>query len=104
MARKSEGDKAVSVDQMMENGYIKIGTHVAVVTAGPVYHGKLVGVNPSYYILEDAAWVVETGRIHQFVKDPSCCTEAEYIGVVFVERDGGVFGVYPTPAYVVTTR
>jgi len=74
------------------------------VTVSPIYHGKLVGMTTEHYFLEEAAWVVETGRLSEFVVDPQkTCKEAEYVGNIPVER-GAVMALYPTPAGKITTR
>lgn len=103
---KTEKQKnaAVALDEAMESGRMEIGKHYAIVTAAPIYHGKLIAVTTEHYSLADASWVVETGRLHKFVLDPAgTCTEAEFVDVVHVERSS-VMGIYPTPPSKVTTR
>ncbi len=102
-AKKRE---AISVgdDKLLENGDLRVGGCYAFVCAGPIYHGQLTGVTPGHYVLKDAAWVVETGRLNEFVKDPAgVALEAEFIGPMLVERSS-CQGIYPTPDSKVTTR
>lgn len=106
MTAKTEkrANAAAALDGAMETGRLEIGKHYAIVTVAPIYHGVLVAVSTEHYSLADAAWVVETGRLHQFVQDPATtATEAEYLGVVHVERSS-VVGIYPTKPGKVTTR
>lgn len=96
--------RAVQTDQHLETGVFEIGGHYAVVTVGPIYHGILDGVTADHYFLRDASWVVETGRLSEFVKNPEkIAEEAEYVGRVNVER-GSVMASYPTAPGKVTTR
>lgn len=104
MTPKKREAIAVGDDQLLENGDLRIGGHYAFVCAGPIYHGKLTGVTPALYVLDEATWVVESGRINEFVKDPDkACTEAEYVGRMLVER-GAVQGIYVTPPAKISTR
>lgn len=107
MADKKEEKKQrseVSIDEMLTNGHLVEGKWYAVVTVSPIYHGRLKFVNADYYGLEDATWIVETGRLNEFVKNPAGTTqEAEFLGPVLVER-GSVMAVYPTPEGSVPTK
>ena len=101
---EKQAQAAVALDFEMESGRLAIGKHYAVVTVAPIYHGVLAAMTSEHYILSDASWVVETGRLSAFVLDPSkVATEAEFIGTVHVER-GSVMAIYPTAAGKVTTR
>lgn len=78
---------AVSDDQSAERGlWIQEGAWVAIVMADPIYYGRLKAVTPTHYYLEEACWVADTGRAHQFAKDPSSANEVEFIGEIAVER------------------
>ena len=48
-----------------------VGAWITVVTAAPAYHGRLVAITPCDYILEDASWVVDTGRLHEYILNPN---------------------------------
>lgn len=95
--------KAVSLDWLLEEGILPQNSHVAIVTAAPIYHGVLVSVTATHYVLDDAAWVVETGRLHEFIADPEKAQEAEYVGRVLVPV-GSVVAIYQTGKGKVTTR
>ncbi len=80
------------------------GEWVTIVTAAPIYHGLLIAITPCDYVLAEASWVVETGRLSDYVKDPSkVATEAEYVGEVSVPR-GSVMATYKVAAGPVQTR
>ena len=96
--------KAVALDWLLEEGILPQNSHVAIVTAAPIYHGVLVSVTATHYVLDDAAWVVETGRLAEFILDPEkVAQEAEYVGRVLVPV-GSVVAIYKTSAGKVTTR
>lgn len=105
MTKKERTERtAVDLDAAMEDGRLVLGRCYAIVTVSPIYHGKLVSVTPEHYVLDEAAWVVETGRLSEFVKDPAkVASEAEYVGHVLIER-GSVMASYPTADGKVTTR
>lgn len=80
------------------------GEWVTIVTAAPIYHGRLVAITPCDYVLEDASWVVETGRLSEYVKAPDkTATEAEYVGEMAIPR-GAVMAVYRVAEGAVKTR
>lgn len=80
------------------------GEWCTIVTAAPIYHGRLLAITPCDYVLEDASWVVETGRLSEYVKNPDkIASEAEFVGDMAVPR-GSVMAVYRTAAGKVTTR
>jgi len=39
--------------------------------------GELVSVSPQELVLKDAAWIADSGRFHEFLKDPSNADEVE---------------------------
>lgn len=80
---------AVSDDQVAESGvdWLKPGVWVCIHTADPIFHGRIVAMTPTHYFLEEASWVVETGRRSDFVANPrGVATEVEFIGRTAVER------------------
>jgi hypothetical protein len=87
MNKKASFEAQVAEDLRQESGdWIQPGTWVAVVMADPIYYGRLAAVSATHYYLEDACWIPDTGRAHQFVKDPSTAVEVEYLGEIAVER------------------
>ena len=83
---EKKDQEKITIASMLENGMLKPGDWYVIVTAAPFYHGKLAAVNESYYALEDAVWVADTGKASEFYKNPSSATEVEDIGPVLVER------------------
>lgn len=105
MTRKEKDERAaVDLDAAFSDGRLQLDRCYAIVTVSPIYHGRLTAVTVEHYVLADAAWVVETGRLSEFVKDPaSIAAEAEHVGQVVIER-GSVMAIYPTADGKVTTR
>jgi hypothetical protein len=66
---------------------IKPGEKVRCETVtGKIYVGKCVSIEgPHTMVLEDAAWVAETGRLHAFVRDGRAeGMEVEPVGTICV--------------------
>jgi hypothetical protein len=98
-------EQAVADDQNMEKGiHPRIGEWYAFVTVGPIYHGLLVAITPTHYILKEMSWVCDTGRLNEFVTNPKKnAKEVEYVG------DGGCarsaeMGFYVVPEGSLETR
>lgn len=90
--------RAVSDDLGKEMGIHPCeGNWYTFVTPGPIYYGKLSAILGDRYVLEDMAWIPDTGRAHVFVLDPSSANEVEYIGTGVVLR-GAVLGIYFNPS------
>lgn len=90
MSKQIERNEAVAVsdDMMNERGdiWLKPGGFYAFVCADPIYHGRLVAMTPTHYFIDQASWVADAGRAHQFAADPSKAVEVEYIGEIAIER------------------
>lgn len=83
---------------------LREGDWYTVVTAAPIYHGRLTAMTPLWIVLDQASWIVETGRLHQYVKAPALtCTEAEYVGRVRIPV-GTVMAVYDVAPGEVQTK
>lgn len=86
--------KSVASDKHKERGVFWVeGQWYAIVCVGPIYYGRLRYWDAGHYVLEEASWIPDAGRIHAFVEDPSNCGESEYVGEVCVERSS-VQGTY----------
>jgi len=80
------------------------GAWITIVTAAPIFHGRLVAITPCDYVLDDASWVVDTGRLSEYVLDPNkVAKEAEFIGTISIPR-GSVLATYKTEDGQVKTR
>lgn len=95
---------SVHDDQAKERGlFPQEGQWVTIVTAAPIYHGLLMAITPTDYLLSEASWVVETGRLSEYVKAPSkTAQEAEFVGEISIPR-GAVMGVYKVAAGKIET-
>lgn len=109
MTRRTEKERlagvAIGQDMGHETGVeLAEGAWYTVVTAAPIYHGRLTAMTPLWIVLDDASWVVETGRLNEYVKNPAkVSTEAEYVGRIRIPV-GTVMAVYDVAPGKVETR
>jgi hypothetical protein len=54
-----------------------IGKTYVIRTVTMIQLGKLIAVHPQELVLKDASWIADTGRFHQFLKDPRTRNESE---------------------------
>jgi hypothetical protein len=60
---------------------IKIGDNVFLRSLTDHYVGRLVAIFPHVAVLEDAAWVADSGRLHMFIADGKAANmEIEPVG------------------------
>jgi hypothetical protein len=91
--RKRQQMVAVSDDHNRDNWIgLQEGDWASFVTAGPIYYGQIVAITPTDYILREASWLPDTGRLSEFMKT-QIPNEAEYVGEVEVPR-GALMGKY----------
>ncbi len=55
----------------------EIGQHYLIRTVTMIQVGRLSFIGDKELVLEDAAWIVDTGRFHDCLKDPDSINEAE---------------------------
>lgn len=85
---------AVIDDMDRERGsWFTEGSYVHLVTVAPAYHGRIVAITPTMIYLEGASWVVDSGRAHTYVRNPSSAGEIEFIGEIAVPR-GAIVAAY----------
>lgn len=99
MKKKDADRRAVAADDSKQRrGWLVEGKWYVITTVGPVYWGRLEYWDEGHFALDEATWVVDTGRISDFVLDPAkVAIEAEYVGRVLVERTA-VQSLYPSDA------
>jgi hypothetical protein len=78
------------ITEVENEGLIKLlGERVTLFCANYIYTGKLVGVNESCVLLEDAAIVYETGALTDKAwKDAQSLPRAWYVQLAFIESFG----------------
>ena len=54
-----------------------IGEHYVIRTVTMIQTGILVAVHPQELVLSDAAWIADTGRWGDFLRDPNLAKEVE---------------------------
>ena len=84
--RKDSIPKQSPKVQSVKSPYV-VGQQIYIETVTKYYAGTLVAVTDQEFVLEDAAWIADTGRFHEFcVKfNP---TECEPCGNITVGRGG----------------
>lgn len=66
---------------------IRVGNPVLIITVTRYYTGRIVGVTDSEILIEDAAWIADTGRFFDAFRDGELSEfEAYPDGVVSVAR------------------
>ncbi len=65
---------------------IKVGEAYLIRTVTMHYTGRVVNVTDSDIELSDAAWIADTGRFHDALKNGTLNEVEPYVGNVFVSR------------------
>lgn len=65
----------------------KIGEKYFIRTATFFQLGRLKEICGKWLILEDAAWIADTGRFHEFLKDGKCNEYEAFVDNVFIPID-----------------
>ena len=92
----TENDAANYVQAVFQLGKIYMIRTVTMIDVG-----RVVAVTPQFIVLEEAAWVADTGRFHEALKDPSVLKEVEpFPGQCIV----GVGAIVDACEYPVTLR
>lgn len=104
MTKTEKAELSVTTDRAHECGVMEPGEWMAIVGVNPIYFGRLQAWDEAHYHLAEASWIVETGRLSEFLADPTKAQEAEYIGPVTVERSAVQSLYRHLPAGRVTTR
>ena len=71
--------KALNKPKAAPKHPLVIGKKYFIRTVTHYYTGKLTGIVGNWLVLEEAAWIADTGRFHDFLKDGKC---NEYEGFV----------------------
>lgn len=96
--RKDVAGLSVEIDMLVEKGLLPIGKFVTLETINPIYHGRLVCVTPSYYMLAECSWLGDAGQRAEYEKG-ALPAEANYMGgtdvaPVLIERTACLTGPY----------
>ena len=77
----------------------EIGAHYVIRTVTMIQTGTLKAVYKNELLLSEAVWVADTGRFHDFLKDPSKLNESEpFTDDVIVGR-GSIVDAQKIPKY-----
>ena len=74
MKKKVTPKKAEQIFQIGENYFIQLVTHY--------YTGKLVDLTATEFVMSDVAWIADTGRLTQFIKNG----ELNEVEPIFIDR------------------
>ena len=66
-------------------------------TVTMTHTGRVVCTTPQELVLEDAAWIPDTGRFSQALEDPGILEEVEPSKLPIIVGRGGVIDAYPWP-------
>lgn len=92
MLTQMKDTKMVATDQETEEGVLPLGEVYHISTVQFAYRGKLVACTPSYYVLEDASNVFDTGALEAYRRARNGQNEERW-GKVLVER-GAVTAIW----------
>lgn len=86
----------VEIDELIALGVLPVGKFVTVETINPIYHGRLVGVTASYYLLSECSWLGDCGQRADY-ESGTPPAEANFMGgteknPVIIERSSCVLG------------
>lgn len=65
----------------------KIGDNIFIRTVTMYYTGKIINLIGKWIILEECAWISDTGRFHDFIKDGKCNEYEGFIDQVSIPLD-----------------
>jgi len=65
----------------------KIGDKLFIRTVTLYYTGEVKDIVGSWIVLKDAAWIADTGRFHDFIKDGKCNEYEGFINDVKIPMD-----------------
>ena len=69
--------------------HIKLGGVYLFRTVTHYHVGRVSEIHPDAYVLTDAAWIADTGRFSETLKDPSKVVEVEpFVGPCILFRGG----------------
>ena len=69
--------QAMAGNAAPQSGPWIIGEHYVIRTVTMIQTGVLMAVHPQELVLSDAAWIADTGRWNNFLRDPNLAEEVE---------------------------
>lgn len=63
---------------------LSIGKNIFIRTVTHYYTGRVKSLTSQFIELDDAAWIADTGRFHDFLKDGSCNEYEGFIDPVLI--------------------
>jgi len=65
----------------------KVGEKYFIRTATYFHLGRLKDISGKWLILEEACWIADTGRFHDFLKEGKCNEYEAFVEDVFISLD-----------------
>lgn len=94
--------KTANVKSIQKHPYV-IGKQFLVITPTLWFVGTVKSVTETYLILDDAAWIADTGRFNEFLKDGTF-KECEPCNGPAIINHGGIIASVPTPTISITVK
>ena len=66
--------------------------------------GELISVGPQELVLKDAAWIADSGRFHEAIRDPRKCTEVEPFAQNVIVGRGSIIDATEIPHIITEVR
>lgn len=66
--------------------------------------GQLVSVGPHELVLKDAAWIADSGRFHEALRDPNKCNEVEPFAAPVIVGRGAIVDASEIPHITLEVR
>ncbi len=70
----------------LNNTSLKVGTSYLIRTVTMMYTGRMKAITDTDFVLEDAAWIADSGRYNAALKDGTLNEVEPYLGDVSVSR------------------
>lgn len=67
---------------------LDVGRNYFIRTVTHYYTGKLTAIVGQWLVLDDASWIADTGRFHDFLKDGKCNEYESFVSTVRVPLSG----------------
>jgi len=77
----------------------QIGAHYVIRTVTMIQTGTLIAVHSQELVLADACWIADTGRWHDFLKNPDSVKEVEPFTENAIIGRGGVIDAQVLPKF-----
>lgn len=96
-------NKLIAGQPAQNPGPYKVGTAYLIRTVTMYYTGRIVSVHPNEIVLEDAAWIADTGRYHKALETGELSEVEPIKGPAIIGR-GALVDAVEWPSHVPLPR